>query len=256
MNDKIFIKNRNDLKILVKPHILPGSQKLVFIEHGLSGSSNEAHIKEMEKAFSILGYSTVLFDATNSTGDSDLSKEGITFTSHYHDLIDVIDWAKTQPFFVSPFALTGHSIGGTAVTLYAEEHPDDVHLLIPIAPSPSGTSLENSRKTRDLVDFEAWKKNGFYDKTSQTTGKTLHIPFSFLEDMRHYDLMPLAHKIKCKTVIIIGNKEDSSRLSDVNLFYEKLMCPKAFILLPDTPHVPTPDNMPAFILALNQAIKD
>ncbi len=93
--------------------------KLAFLEHGLGARKEYPHMLVLEEFFAKNGYNVVNLDATNSLNASESSAEGITFTSHYQDLEDVIEWAKSQPFYKQPFALAGQSLGAASCIKHA-----------------------------------------------------------------------------------------------------------------------------------------
>lgn len=123
--EKVKIKNRKGQKIVVLLEITDKSKGLAFIMHGLSGFKEQSHIEIFAKAFKNKGISVVRFDTTNTYGESDGKYEDATTTNYYEDLEDVIAWAKNQIWFISPFWLAGHSLGGICITLYAEKYPKD-----------------------------------------------------------------------------------------------------------------------------------
>lgn len=82
MEYKIFIKNRNGLKMSLKLNTSPDRNKLVFLEHGLGARKEYPHMQVMEDVFAEYGYNVVNIDATNSLNESECSHEGITFTGH------------------------------------------------------------------------------------------------------------------------------------------------------------------------------
>ncbi|KKQ60706.1 MAG: hypothetical protein US81_C0014G0011 [Parcubacteria group bacterium GW2011_GWE2_38_18] len=83
---KLFIKNRKDQNISVIIEEAEKPSGLVFIMHGLGGSKEELHIKTFSNAFKEKGFTTVLFDTTNSVGESDGILEDATVTNYYEDL--------------------------------------------------------------------------------------------------------------------------------------------------------------------------
>ena len=130
---KIFIKNRKDQKVSVVVEQPVKSQGLAFVAHGLGGNKDQAHIRTMAKAFLDNNYTVVTFDTTNTFGDSDGSYDDATVTNYHEDLEDVIVWAKSQPWYIEPFCLVGHSLGAISVALYAEKYPNLVKGLAPIS---------------------------------------------------------------------------------------------------------------------------
>jgi len=232
---KIFIKNRSGLDLCVVVNRNNNADKgIVFIEHGLTSSKDRPHIQLIADTFFEKGYTTIIFDATCAMGESGGSVENITFTSHYNDLEDVIEWAKEQNWYKEPFALSGHSLGGFATSLYSQNYPDQVSLLIPVSPATSGKNLAYSSKERDPKAFIAWKKEGYY-KNETSVGEAL-VPYSFQEDIYNYSLFDKVKNTKCRTVIITGDKDDVTILPHVKEFYNALDCNKDLIILKDCPH--------------------
>lgn len=254
---KFFIQNRKGIDLCVvvkKPEESPHG--IVFIEHGLSGNKEEPHLQSIADTFYNNGFTVVVFDASNSTGESGHDKTGITFTGHYQDLKDVIEWAGQQSWYKEPFVLSGHSLGGMAVIYYAEKHPQKVRALIPVAPALSGKIFEFSRKQRSLHDFTEWKKNGFYEKISNSNGRKLIVPINLLEDIKKYDCFNLCTNIKAPTVIIAGEKDESVPLNFIKDFYNQLKCRKELKVIANCPHVvKTPDDLNALRQNLEQAIE-
>ncbi|MDD4556044.1 MAG: alpha/beta hydrolase [Alphaproteobacteria bacterium] len=233
--ENIFIKNRNGYKISIRLTVPEKATKLAFLEHGFSGCKDERHMVVLEEKFSKQDYIVVNFDAVDSLNDSESSSEGITFTSHYNDLIDVIEWAKHQPWFTSPFTLAGHSMGAASVLLYAQNYPENVDLLLPISfPWLSGKSKLIQDNPKEL---KKWKTLGYWDKTSKSRGRTLRVPYSFIEDLMLYDFSKQIEKITAKTILIIGDLENDIRLQDNKNLLDRLTCKKELIILHDVPHV-------------------
>ncbi len=119
MEKIVEIKNRYGLKLSIKLNIDKDRENLVFLEHGLGARKEYPHMKVLEDVFSQHGYNVVNIDASNSLNASESSPEGVTFTSHYQDLEDVIEWAKSQKFYKQPFALAGQSLGAASCIYYA-----------------------------------------------------------------------------------------------------------------------------------------
>lgn len=152
---KVTIQNRENLDLVIAYHpAIKPAQGVVFIEHGFTGHKDEPQIQIIAETFIKQGFTTILFDATSSTGESGTSDDGVTFTSHYHDLQDVINWASSQVWYHEPFSLCGHSLGASSALRYAAEHPSDVKLLIPISPLVSGQDIYKALQTQLKQDFE------------------------------------------------------------------------------------------------------
>lgn len=234
---KLTIKNRNNLNIIVRISKDNTSNKLAFIQHGFSGSKDEKHLIILEKKLVSKGYCVVNFDSVNSINESDSSKEGITFTSHYNDLEDVINWAKNQSWYKQPFTLSGHSMGASSIVLFAQKYPDLVDLLTPLSFAwGRGSSYELQKDPKFMHD---WKENGYFSKTTSRSPNKFVVPYSFLEDLLKYDFIKNADKITAKTILVVGDQEHQVRLDDTNDLFNKLTCDKNLIILPGVPHALT-----------------
>jgi len=249
--ETLLVKNRNDLKMSVRITIPEKQTGLAFLEHGFTGNKNENHMLILEEEFTKRGYVVVNLDATDSLNESESSSGGITFTGHYNDLTDTIEWAHRQEWYKEPFALAGHSMGADAVLLYAESYPARVNLLVLVSFAwlhGKGHALQNTSK----IDLAEWKRKGYYNR-AHVCGKILRVPYSFREDVEQYDFAKNAGKVTARTIIIIGDQENPMRLDDNRELLRMLSkCRREFILLPNTPHVvaETPENAKTFREAL------
>ncbi len=232
--EKIVIKNRNNLKITLRLTIPQNVLGLAFVEHGFSGAKEEKHILLLEQKLAQKGYIVVNFDATNSINESESSKEGITFSSHYSDLEDVISWAKNQSWYKEPFLLSGHSMGASSVVLYAQNYPNKVETLLPLSlPWIKGESYIKQNTKEFIDDFVS---KGYIIKEVSRSDKKLYVPYSFLQDLLKYDFISNAKDIKARTILIIGDAEKKLRLDENKVFFDSLTCKKELIILPNVPH--------------------
>ena len=232
MTERLFIKNRHGLKMAIRVSVSRENNKLVFLEHGLSARKEYPHMLVMEEEFVKHGYNVVNFDATNSLNESESSKAGITVSGHYEDLVDVIEWAKTQPFYKEPFSLAGQSLGALSIVRYAGEFPKQVEMLIACSfPYINGQiKLKNDPIASKIIE------NGYYDKLSKSTGRILKMTTAWVEDLKKLDLMPYIKKISAFTYVIIGSNDSETHLDNSKILFNSLNCGKDFVLLDGVPH--------------------
>lgn len=236
---KHVIQNRNGLNIVVRVQENPADKGLLFLEHGLTGAKDQPLIKAAEKTFYDFGYTTVNFDVTCSIGESDGEVDDVTFTSHYSDLKDVIEWAKKQDWYKEPFVVSGHSLGGMATTLYAQENPEKMDFIVPLSPATSGKDLEEAKRAVSEESFQDWKEKGYFDKVSKFNGKQVKVPFALQKDLYNYDVLKNIDKLKCPTYIITGDEDTATPLSYVKRFFDALVCEKKELkVLEGCPHSP------------------
>lgn len=235
---KTEIKNRQNISLIIDYNFPEDNPRgLIFIEHGFTGHKDESQIKTIAAAFQNSGYTSITFDATNSTGESGESPEGTTFTGHYHDLEDVICWAKSQPWYQEPFVLAGHSLGGSAAIFYTQNHPQEVKLLIPFSPVIQGQDFYDSMAKTLKEKFTEWQNGGYYERKSGTTGKIIKVPFTFIENILKFDAYKLISKLTCPTVFINGDEDTYTLLSKTRAFYEELTGPKDLKIISGGNHI-------------------
>ena len=119
--DKVTIKNRHGLKLVIGVDAPKDPKGLVFIAHGQGGSMAQVHIQAFGQAFFENDYRVVYFDATHSLGESEGDIIDVTYNNYVEDLEDVINWARTQDWYQQPFALCGQSMGAQSTAWYAEQ---------------------------------------------------------------------------------------------------------------------------------------
>lgn len=232
MEEKVFIQNRHGLKMAIKLNWSPERNKLVFLEHGLGARKEYPHMKVLEEVFAANGYNVVNIDATNSLNESENSKDSFTFTGHYQDLEDAINWAKSQPFYTEPFALAGQSVGAIASVLYSRKYPQKVNFLV-LASLPwlnGKIDVAQNKRTKTILE------KGYYEQISKSTGRVLRIYKNYLDDMEKYDLTDAIKNITADTSVIVGLLDTEYHIDNCKKLYEMLNCKKELFLLPNVPH--------------------
>lgn len=206
------------------------------VQHGWGGHRKKGTVQAMKKGFLDSGFQIFNFDATNTYGDSDGDYEKSTLGLHWEDLEDVTKWVQGQEWFQGPLALTGHSMGGYAVARYAEEYPDEVSYIVPIAPVVSGKlSFEIHEKLRP-GELEKWKQAGVIEKKSNE-GHTKRQHWFQMEERLQHDLLPNAHKITMPTLIIVGSADDTCPPEHMEILLDKISSEnKALKIVEGAPH--------------------
>lgn len=231
---KYVITNRNGLKLVIQvdePDVCKG---LVLIEHGQRGSKTDQHIQAFADAFLNNSYRVVRFDATHSQGESEGKLEDITYDTHISDLEDVIMWAKHQPWLEAQLALCGHSMGAQAAAWYAEHHPSEISLLLPMAPTINydlWEKAENSEATQD------WKKQGYIENRSRSTGKIVRVGWQVNESLKKFDILPFASRLTMPVLNIVGDHDVPCPVTNQEVFMQKIASSdKQLVVLPGLEH--------------------
>lgn len=232
--EKLKIKNRKNQNVVVvieKPQNLKG---LAFVMHGLSGFKEQPHIVAFAEAFKEKGFTVVRFDTTNTFGESDGKYEDATTTNYYEDLEDVISWAKTQPWYIEPFYLAGHSLGGISIILYAEKNLTEVKGLAPISTVVSGKLSAEAHGEKYIKD---WEKTGWKEEVSNSLpGLIKKLKWSHMVDRLKHDVLPEAHKLTMPVILIVGEQDESTPSTQQQILYKKLSGDKELHIIKDAPH--------------------
>ncbi len=221
--EKFEIKNKKGLKIvgnILKPNNPMG---LSFVMHGLGGYKEELHIDLMANTLFENNYIVINFDGTNSKGESEGKYEDATMQKHYEDLVDVIDWAKSQTWYNEPFVLAGHSMGGYAVARYAEEFPLQVKGVFPFGAVFSGKDIFETYKRLRPEEIKDWEETGWTHRTSISKPEfEMKLPWSHMEERLKHDLKPMADRITMPILFVAGENDSSCPPSDQKKFYDLL----------------------------------
>lgn len=232
---KTIIKNRKGQNLSVILDNANTSRGLVFVMHGLGGFKEQTHIQAFADAYIENGFTVVRFDTTNTFGESDGSYENATVTNYYEDLEDVINWAKSQPWYQEPFWLEGHSLGGICTALYAEKNPEMIKALAPISTVVSG-ELWKSKEDVDVLC--KWKEAGFQNKGESLSkpGVMKILNWTFVVDIMKYDLLTNIDKLTMPTLLIVGEFDASTLPQHQQLLFDALPGPKEMHIIKGAEH--------------------
>lgn len=235
--EKIFIQNRKGENISIIIERAESQKGLAFIMHGLGGFKEQKHIATFADAFKKKRFAVVRFDATNTLGESDGNFENATTTNYYEDLEDVINWAKDQKWYQEPFALSGHSLGGICVALYAEKYPEEILALAPISTVVSGKFSIEAHKRYKPKDFTKWEETGWREEESHSKPWiTKRLSWSYVGDGLKYDLLPGISKLIMPVLLIVGENDTSTPPDHIQILFKALPGPKEFHIIKNAPH--------------------
>lgn len=234
---KLLLQNRKGqtiVGILEKPaNEIKGT---CVVQHGWGGNKEKPTMQTIKNSFLESGFQTFNFDTTNAFGESGGDYEKSTLGLHWEDLEDVVKWVQKQDWFIKPLALTGHSKGGYSAVRYAEEYPDEVDYLIPVAPVISGKLSFEAYKIKDPEGLEKWKKEGVLERIGKDGNLKRKHWFQMEERLQH-DLLPNASKLIMQTLLIVGSKDTSCPPEHVKILYDAIPeGKKDMVILEGAPH--------------------
>lgn len=234
---KETIQNRKGQNVVLEIDEPDQPRGLAIVLHGLSGTKDEPHVKVMAQAFLDAGFRTVRIDATNSFNEAGGTYEKASVTNHLSDLEDAIAWIKQQPWYQEPFAMAGHSLGGIAIGVYAEQHPQEVLALAPISTVVSGALSLEARKRVDAQAVHKWQDSGWVEEESETVpGLIKRLPWSHMEDRLKYDLIPEADQLTMPVLMVVGDKDASTPPDHEQQLYDALPGPKEIHIIEGSTH--------------------
>ena len=236
--ERFEIKNRHGLKLVVQVDTPENPKKLVFIAHGQGGYIAQKHIQAFANAFLENNFRVVRFDATHSIGESEGDIFDVTYTGYIEDLEGVINWARAQSWFQQPFALCGHSMGGTSTAWYAESHPDEVLCVAPIALVPNFDMYNQFKKKHDPGFMEDWQEKGYFMNESRSKpGLIKKVGWGVAEDLKKYDIVKNADKLTMPVMLMAGDQDDSTPYEHQEILFSKIPSEsKRIIKIKDAQH--------------------
>lgn len=217
---KTKIINRHNQNIVLQVENESGKAGLVFSVHGLSGNKEQSHMRAYVEAFVEADYVVVSWDSTNTLGESDGDPMNATLTGYYQDMEDVIEWSKSQKWYLEPFVIVGHSLGGACNILYATNHPKKVKALAPTSTFLSGP-VYMDHLGKDVV--ESWKKTGIREQASESKpGLIKKYGWSLAEDLLKYELFDKAKEINKPVLLMVGSEDDGTPPDTQQMFFNNL----------------------------------
>jgi len=251
--EKIFIKNRHGLKVVVQIEKPKSPIGLAFVMPGRGGFKEQPYVRTFAQSFLDNNYIVISFDTTNSFGESDGNYGDATLTNYYEDLEDVVNWSKTQNYYQEPFILCGHSLGGIGVALYAENHPNKVKALAPISTAVSGQLSLTEYKPEELAQ---WKKTGWRTTIGYSSGKTKTLKWSHVEDLLKYNLLDKVERLTMPVLLMVGELDETHPLAHQEILFQALPGPKELYVIKNAPHTfKEPEHLQEVYFVLDKWLK-
>ncbi len=242
---KFEIQNRHGLKIVGEIHFPENPIGLAYTMHGLGGFKEMPDIMVLVNSLLNHNYIVVNFDATNSYGESEGKFEEATLQLHFEDLIDVINWAKTESWYYEPFILAGHSMGAYAVARYAEDFPSEVKAVFPFAVVVSGEKSHKAYQNKSFENFKHWEETGWDEQESLSTpGLIKRLPWSHMLERLNHDLMPNVSKLTMPVLLLVGENDDWCPPDMQKTFFEAIPGKKELHIIKGAKHTfRTPEQL-------------
>lgn len=248
---KYFIDNNRHQSLCIEVFTPPTNErKLAFICHGITGYKEQDVIQQTKDSLYKQGYTVVCFDCRNSRGVSFNDGKCATLTDFIDDLFTVIEWAKKQPFFVSPFLLAGHSLGGACIIDYVQKNHDLVSHLILISSIFSGKELLDNTQKCSPAFLEELKSKGIIRSRN---GIDCFLDFSYLQDALQYDFYKNIASLAMPVLLVTGDKDMASLPENNFNFYNQISAYKEMHILNNCSHIyDLPENQKDLDIAITK----
>ncbi|MFA5023738.1 MAG: alpha/beta hydrolase [Patescibacteria group bacterium] len=251
--EKIFIKNRHGLKMVVQIEKPESPSGLAFVMHGRGGFKEQPYIRAFAQGFLDNNYVVISFDTTNSLGESDGDYGDATVTNYYEDLEDVISWAAEQSWYQKSFILCGHSLGGMCVALYAEKFPDEVKALVLFSSAVSGQLSLESFEPEELAN---WEKTGWRTSIGYSSGLVKKLKWSHTIDLQKYTLLDKVVNLTMPVILMVGELDEVHPLAHQEILFKALPGPKELHIIKGAAHtLKEPEHIQEVYQMINNWLK-
>jgi dipeptidyl aminopeptidase/acylaminoacyl peptidase len=152
----------------------------------------------------------------------------MTITNEVDSTKCAIDFLYKQPSVDNQhIGMTGSSQGGADSIILASE---DSRIKALVASS----AVFDFEETLTLggADLKKWKKDGFILLGQR---KIKH-NYSFIEDLKKYDMEKIIPKIKCPILVLHGDRDETVPVSQGHRLFELLKCEKALHIIKGAGH--------------------
>lgn len=178
-----------------------------------------------------------------------------TATNYYQDLEDVINWVMKQAWYLEPFILVGHSLGGLCSSLYALKFGNRVKALTLLVSVVSGKMFNDDCQPQERAE---WERTGWQIRNSHSQpGIVKRLKWlNFIEDLKQYNLLDAASKLTMPKLLIAGEQDDVCPLPTQKIFFQILPEPKRLQVIRNAPHTLfTAEHLEALYIIIDQYLK-
>ncbi len=163
--------------------------------HGMLSSRASAKHIALCEALARRGVAALRFDFAGR-GDSEGRLEDLSYHDQVEDLGAAVQWLRGE--LGLPVVLSGSSMGGAVVILYAATDPDVVAVA-----GAAAVGRPGSVSGRIGADLERWERQGYVDLEG---GLRLGRPL--LDSAREVDVVSAAGALTCPLLLVHGAEDD------------------------------------------------
>lgn len=248
MEEKVYIFNKKSQKLAAVIHRPPTQGKFpgVILMCGFTGNKEEKHIKQLAIDLANNNFVAIRFDPSGYGESEGSTERDYRLTNYFSDTESIYDYLKT-PSYVDQnrIGIFGHSMGAMLVVLFAAKHPE-IKASVSVSPP---YNLGTHYRLKGTF-WKGWKEKGYLEKVDN--GKTVKIPWEFLEDAKKYNVFKEVSKIKSPILFILGDKDINVLPEETKELYRKTNEPKELFIADGMDHYYK--NFPDKLAIVNEKI--
>lgn len=230
-----FIRNKQGENICIE--ILSpecSSNKIAFIGHGITSCKEEKAMEISAKTLLESGYTVINIDFRYNFGKSQRGMEKATLDSFVEDFKTVIDWAKNESFYSSPYTLVGHSMGALASTIIAQQKGEEIEQLILLTPPFEWEKAFKENRPDNYAEFE---KNGFINRYNFFNPEDRdRLSINAVYSIKNHNLVQNADQITADVLVVTGDKDITAPTKYTKDFIKNLKSNHKSIEIKDCDH--------------------
>lgn len=232
--ESFTIVNENEHDItgeIVRP-AKKGKMPCIVFSQGVLYTRKSSWVKTMAKKFLDSGWAVILYDSTQSFGESGGRAEDVTITQRTMDLERVVNYAKRRSYINNKkIIVMGHCYG--AMTALAMEGFQ--HILAGLILVSTPARIEETHLTRKSShDMMKIKLKRYFHIEHE--GGEARINYSFYEDGMKIDMDRAARNLKTPALFIHGAKDENIPLDNSDRMFSRAIGPKKMVVLPSMGH--------------------
>lgn len=229
--ERLFVPSTKGNIAVVVNHPEIKTEKLAVLCSGFLDSKDYAHLVSLAEDLCAEGYTVARFDSYG-IWESEGAPSDYTTTQYLNDLKQVIDFIYAKGDFTH-LLLGGHSKGGF-IALYQACIDPRVSAVLAIM-----STFPFIKESNQPV-IEKWEKLGerVSHRDVPNSDKIIEIvlPFSYVADRLHYDLLAKLPNLRAPLIMIAGNEDKLALVEDVKNLFGQAPEPKELIVLDGIGH--------------------
>lgn len=207
MKEEIDISDALGNKVSGILSIPEDASSVVILSHGFSSSKERKKYRDFEHEFNLLGAGTLRYDyyghGTNYGNKYGVS-EDTTLTKTVESLKAMIKYLRKENSY--KIGLVGSSFGGL-ISLIAASQDKNITAIGLISPvvEPAKLWKERIEESFGKNGLKLWEKKGIIHYNSRN--EEFYLRWDFWKDLQKYDVLGMAKKISCPTLIVHGDRD-------------------------------------------------